>query len=272
MLDLEAAFCTVNEFGYDIYEQKTECEPAAVVIKHTNPCGVATGKTLEHALKRALDADRVSAFGGIVALNCNVDETTASEINSLFLECIVAPSFDKSALEILSKKQNLRVIQLKKESIPSTNQYDLKSILGGMVFQQKDNKPVLTDHWELATKHEPSKLQLDDLIFAWKIVRHVRSNAIVIAGSRQSLGIGAGQMNRIGSAKIALESAGEKANGAVLASDGFFPFDDTVKLASKHGINAIVQPGGSRRDPESIKACNELGISMLFTGSRHFLH
>ena len=268
LLDLEAALATVREFGYG----PGAVSPAAVVVKHTNPCGVAVGSAVAMALTRALDADRVSAFGGIVAINGPVEAAAARELTSLFLECVVAPGFTPEAREILSAKSNLRLLELAPQAIEAAGPDHVRSILGGLLVQDLDDQPITPDQWMVATKRPPTQQEKLDLEFAWRLVRHVRSNAIVVARDGQSLGVGAGQMNRVGSARIALEAAGEKAKGAVLASDGFFPFDDTVRLAASHGITAVIHPGGSLRDADSVKACDELGLAMLLTGRRHFLH
>ena len=268
LLDLEAALATVREFGYG----PGAVSPAAVVVKHTNPCGVAVGSAVAMALTRALDADRVSAFGGIVAINGPVEAAAARELTSLFLECVVAPGFTPEAREILSAKSNLRLLELAPQAIEAAGPDHVRSILGGLLVQDLDDQPITPDQWTVATKRPPAQQEKLDLEFAWRLVRHVRSNAIVVACDGQSLGVGAGQMNRVGSARIALEAAGERAQGAVLASDGFFPFDDTVRLAASHGITAVIHPGGSMRDADSVKACDELGLAMLLTGRRHFLH
>ena len=272
LLDLEAALSTLREFGYENIINSGSYQKAAVVIKHTNPCGVAIGDSPSLALKRALDGDRVSAFGGIIAINCPVDEAAAKELEDIFIECVVAPYFDNNAKEILSKKKNLRLLELKAESIKKADKHHIRSILGGLLIQDLDEPNTNQKEWKNVTKLTPTERELKDLSFAWKIVKHIRSNAIAVASNEQSLGIGAGQMNRVGSAKLALESAGSKAKGAVLASDGFFPFDDTVKMAADYGISSIIQPGGSIRDKDSINACDELGIKMVLTGKRHFLH
>ncbi len=272
LLDLEAALATVREFGYGVDIKDTTHEKAAVVIKHTNPCGVAIGKSISSAVKKALDADRISAFGGIVAMNASVDIEAANELKSLFLECIVAPHFEEDAKKILSDKKNLRLIQLDKLFIENSDKNNIRSILGGLVIQDSDDQSINKRDWRLVTKKEPSAEEEKDLSFAWKVVKHIRSNAIAIASKGQTIGIGAGQMNRVGAAKIALEQAGEKASQGVLASDGFLPFEDTVKMAAKYGIKSIIQPGGSIKDELSISACDELNISMIFTGKRHFLH
>ncbi len=272
LLDLDAALSTLREFGYENSINNDSYQKAAVVIKHTNPCGVAIGNAPDSALKRALDADRVSAFGGIIAINCTVDEATAKELENIFIECVVAPFFDNNAKEILSKKKNLRLLELKAEAIQKADKNNIRSILGGLLIQDLDEPNADKKEWKNVTKLIPSERETNDLSFAWKVVKHIHSNAIAVASNGQSLGIGAGQMNRIGSAKLALDAAGNKSNGAVLASDGFFPFDDTVRLAADYGISSIIQPGGSIRDQDSIDACNELGIKMVLTGKRHFLH
>lgn len=281
LIDLEAALATVREFGYgpadsagpaDSSEERAAVQSAAVVVKHTNPCGVATGADPAGALGRALDADRVSAFGGIVALNGPVDGAAASQLTSLFLECVVAPAFSPEARQLLAAKPNLRLLELAPAALALASGVQLRSLLGGLLVQDLDDEPAQEDGWQVVSARQPSAAERDDLRFAWRLVRHVRSNAIVVAAAGQSLGIGAGQMNRVGSARLALEAAGERARGAVLASDGFFPFDDTVRLAAAHGIAAVIQPGGSMRDGDSIKACDELGLAMVTTGRRHFLH
>ncbi len=263
LIDLDAAISTVQEFAG---------QPGCVVIKHTNPCGAAIGDSQYDALVRALDADRISCFGGIIALNGTVDSACAGEIVKSFYECIVAPYFDEEARTILSAKKNLRLLELDVNGI-HVSEYNVRSILGGIVVQERDNIPVTTatSDWKFVTEREPSMQEVVDLTFAWKVVRHVRSNAILIAKNGATIGVGAGQMNRVGSADIAL-TAKDNIEGAVLASDGFFPFSDTVRLANDYGIKAVIQPGGSIKDQESIDACNELGMTMVFTGKRHFLH
>jgi phosphoribosylaminoimidazolecarboxamide formyltransferase/IMP cyclohydrolase len=268
LIDLEAALTTVAAFGYG-----PGAEPAAVVIKHTNPCGVAIGADTAEALLRALDADRVSAFGGIVALNGPVDLATAEHLAGLFLECVVAPSFTEEARQRLAAKANLRLLELDPSAVAgAAGALQLRSVLGGVLAQQADDGPADPDAWQVVSERQPSAQEWRDLRFAWQVVRHVRSNAILVARDGRTLGVGAGQMNRVGSARLALEAAGEAARGAVLASDGFFPFDDTVLLAAEHGIRAVIQPGGSKRDPDSIAACNANDMVMVITGRRHFLH
>ncbi|MFN6460916.1 MAG: bifunctional phosphoribosylaminoimidazolecarboxamide formyltransferase/IMP cyclohydrolase [Nostoc sp. DedVER02] len=261
LVDLEAARQIIAEF--------TDT-PAATIIKHTNPCGTALGSTIAEAYEKAFNADSTSAFGGIVALNRPIDAATASELTKTFLECVVAPSCDAEAQEILGKKSNVRVLTL--SDLSSGNKDTVKAIAGGFLVQASDDIIADTSQWQVVTERQPTADELAELLFAWKICKHVKSNAIVVTSDRTTLGVGAGQMNRVGSVKIALEQAGDKAKGAILASDGFFPFDDSVRTAAAAGITAIVQPGGSLRDKDSIKAANELGLLMVLTGVRHFLH
>ena len=262
LVDLEAARQIIAEFPSE--------EPAAAVLKHTNPCGMAVGNSLIEAYEKAFAADSVSAFGGIVALNQPIDAATATAMTKTFLECVVAPGCTPDAQEILGAKSKLRVLILPHADVGPAQ--TVKAIAGGLLIQASDDEPIQVDQWTVATEKQPTASQLAELVFAWKAVKHVKSNAIVVTGDRTTLGIGAGQMNRVGAVKIALEQAGEKAQGAVLASDGFFPFDDSVRTAAAAGISAIVQPGGSMRDQQSIDAANELGLVMMFTGMRHFLH
>jgi phosphoribosylaminoimidazolecarboxamide formyltransferase/IMP cyclohydrolase len=271
LMDLEAALATVREFGYGDRSSPAPTA-AAVVIKHTNPCGVATGATAVEAVRRALEADSLSAFGGIVALNRPVDADSAEALTGLFLECVVAPSFSEEACQLLLTKPNLRVLELESAAVEGAPRLQLRSLLGGVLVQEPDDRPIAPEDWQVVSQRPPSEQEELDLRFAWQVVRHVRSNAIVVATRGQTLGIGAGQTNRVGAARLALEAAGDRAEGAVLASDGFFPFADTVRLAAAHGIRAVIQPGGSLRDGESIAACDALGLAMLTTGRRHFLH
>ncbi len=255
-------------------------EPFCVGVKHMNPCGSATGKTIAEAWKKAYEADKTSIFGGIVAANREIDLETAQMLKPIFLEIVMAPSFAPDALELLRTKKNLRVLKvdMTKDNVVR-RQY--VSMNGGMLVQGRDinTKPVSAD--QCVTEAKPTAGQLEDLEFAWKIVKHVKSNAIVVAKNGMTYGVGAGQMNRIGSAEIALKQAQNTlkeegkdimTEGLVLASDGFFPFNDCVALAAEYGIKAIVQPGGSIRDEDSVKLANEKGITMLFTGERHFKH
>jgi len=262
LVDLEAARRIIAEFPAS--------EPAAAVLKHTNPCGVAIGSSLAEAYEKAFNADSVSAFGGIVTLNQPIDVPTAEALKKTFLECVVAPGCDPEAQEILAAKSKLRVLIL--PDMTSRDRDTIKAIAGGFLVQAADDLIDDPQSWQIVTEKQPTEAQLAEMLFAWKVAKHVKSNAIVVTRDRVTLGIGAGQMNRVGAAKIALEQAGEATQGATLASDGFFPFDDSVRSAAAAGITSIVQPGGSIRDKDSIAAANELGVVMILTGIRHFLH
>ena len=243
-------------------------ETTCVAVKHMNPCGVAIGSSVFEAYSRAYEADPVSIFGGIVAVNGKVDKETAEKMHSIFLEIILATDYDEEALEILTKKKNLRIYKLSEKN--NNHEQQIKSVRGGILVQDFNDK--LADEYESVTEKKVDESQQRDVEFGLKVVKHVKSNAIVVVKDGQTLGIGAGQMNRVGSCKIALEQAGEKARGAVLASDAFFPMRDSADMAADYGIAAIVQPGGSIRDQESIDACNEKGVAMVFSKIRHFKH
>ena len=256
--DASAALDILSEF------EETTC----VAVKHMNPCGVATGNSVFEAYSRAYEADPVSIFGGIVAVNGKVDKETAEKMHSIFLEIILATDYDEEALEMLTKKKNLRIYKLSEKN--NNHEQQIKSVRGGILVQDFNDK--LADEYESVTEKKVDETQQKDIEFGLKVVKHVKSNAIVVVKDGQTLGIGAGQMNRVGSCKIALEQAGEKARGAVLASDAFFPMRDSADIAADYGIAAIVQPGGSIRDQESIDACNEKGVAMVFSKIRHFKH
>ncbi|MFN9675066.1 MAG: bifunctional phosphoribosylaminoimidazolecarboxamide formyltransferase/IMP cyclohydrolase [Microcystis sp.] len=262
LVDLEAARRLIAEFGSE--------EPAAAILKHTNPCGVAIGGSLVEAYTKAFNADAISAFGGIVALNHAIDEATAKELTKTFLECVVAPDCSPVARDILAKKSKVRILTL--PDLSQGEKQTVKVIAGGFLVQASDDVVETPDDWRVVTEKQPTPAQLAELLFAWKVSKHVKSNAIVVTKNQTTLGVGAGQMNRVGSVKIALEQAAEAAKGGYLASDGFFPFDDSVRTAAQFGIEAIVQPGGSLKDQDSINAANELGLIMVLTGIRHFLH
>ena len=256
--DASAALDILSEFD----------ETTCVAVKHMNPCGVATGNSVFEAYSRAYEADPVSIFGGIVAVNGKVDKETAEKMHNIFLEIILATDYDEEALEILTKKKNLRIYKLSEKN--NNHEQQIKSVRGGILLQDFNDK--LADEYESVTDKKVDEAQQKDVEFGLKVVKHVKSNAIVVVKDGQTLGIGAGQMNRVGSCKIALEQAGEKARGAVLASDAFFPMRDSADMAADYGIAAIVQPGGSIRDQESIDACNEKGVAMVFSKIRHFKH
>jgi phosphoribosylaminoimidazolecarboxamide formyltransferase/IMP cyclohydrolase len=269
LVDVEAALDAVREFE----------NPAAVVVKHTNPCGVATAPTLADAYRAARDADAMSAFGGIIALNREVDDSTAAILAETFLEAIIAPGFADGALERLRSKQALRLLSTGGWLGPSHQARQFKRVGGGFVIQERDASgagEVLKGR--VVTDRQPTAAELSALEFAWMVCKHVKSNAIVLAapgkspGIYETIGIGGGQTARVTAVQVACDKAGERAKGSVLASDAFFPFPDGVKAAAAQGIAAIAQPGGSKKDDDVIRAANEAGIAMIFTGVRHFRH
>ena len=263
ILDANAAINILAEFN----------EPCAVAIKHTNPCGVGVDQTIEKAFDKAYFSDETSIFGGIVSLNRNVEVHLAAKLHDIFLEIIIAPSYDDEALLLLKKKKNLRILKLDTTAKSTSNQ-TMTSINGGLLIQDVDQVKLSKDDLVLKTTHQANDDIIEELLFAYHVCKHVKSNAIVLSKNKQTIGIGAGQMNRIGSANIALQWAKSKGHveGIVLASDAFFPFNDLVDLASKYGVIAMIQPGGSLRDQDSIDLCNQLGIPMYFTNIRHFKH
>jgi phosphoribosylaminoimidazolecarboxamide formyltransferase / IMP cyclohydrolase len=267
LLDLDSALGIVRSFP----------QPAAVVIKHNNPCGAAVAESLAPALKRAMEGDPLSAFGSVLGLNRVVDAASAEFLATpgLFVEAIVAPDYEPAALEILTTKPkwkaNVRLLKVG-QLAPSQQHWTYRCLEGGMLMQDADVLPDPEELWQAVTQKKPSAAQMADLRFAWEIVRHVKSNAIVLAKDCMLLGAGAGQMSRIDSTKIAIEKAGERSTGSVLASDAFFPFPDSIEAAAAAGVTAIIQPGGSKNDTNVIDACDSKGISMVFTGRRHFKH
>ena len=248
-----------------------EGQPAVVGLKHMNPCGVGIGKTIEEAWDKAYEADPVSIFGGIVAFNEPIHAAVAEKLSKIFLEIIIAPAFDEDAFEILSKKKNIRLMQLD-TSLEVNARYKVTNVNDGLLVQDIDDHKITAEDLRCVTNRKPTEEELDQLLFAWKVVKHVKSNAIVLVKDNMTIGVGAGQMNRVGAAKIAIEQAGEKAKGSIMSSDAFFPMPDTVEEAVKAGVTAIIQPGGSIKDQLSIDVCNEHGIAMVFTGVRHFKH
>jgi phosphoribosylaminoimidazolecarboxamide formyltransferase / IMP cyclohydrolase len=260
-IDTNAAYQIVKSFS----------EPAAVVIKHTNPCGASVAKTISEAYKRAYEADSVSAFGGIIGLNRECDIDTAELISKIFVEVVIAPSFHQGALDILKKKKNIRLIE-KSDFFEDHKELDIRKVAGGFLVQEEDNGSIKESQLELATKHKPTDQQVKDMLMGWSIIKYVKSNAIVLVKDGVLVGVGAGQMSRIEAVELAVKRAGNKVKGAVLASDAFFPFKDSVELAYEAGVEAIIQPGGSVRDKDSIDVCDEFKLSMCFTGMRHFRH
>jgi len=272
IVDLQAAWDLAQEFD----------EPVVAIIKHTNPCGTATGKTLAEAYKRALECDPVSAFGGVIGVNRPIDAEAAEEMHKLFLEVIAAPAFDEAAQKKFASKKNLRLVQVTDPRNPGRTRpagteialrnWVLKNISGGVLVQDTDVRPLEDADLKVVTKRAPTHEETRALLFAWKVCKHVKSNAIVYARDGQTVGVGAGQMSRVDAAKIGAMKAQLPLQGTVAASDAFFPFPDGVEEIAKAGATAIIQPGGSQRDPEVIAAADRLGLAMLFTGVRHFRH
>ena len=258
--DADSALALVKKFK----------EPAAVAVKHMNPCGVGIGTDIETAFKHAYDADNQSIFGGIIALNRTVTKDLAETLHSIFLEVVIAPKFDKEALDILTQKKNIRLLEI--DMTIDNREEEFVSVSGGYLVQDKDNYEVSKEEMKVVTDVEPTDAQWEAMLLGWKVIPSVKSNAIILSNNKQTVGIGAGQMNRVGAAKIALERAIEINDNVVMISDGFFPMDDTVELAAKHGIKAIIQPGGSIKDQDSIDMANKHGIAMVTTGMRHFKH
>lgn len=268
----ELSFCNIYDADAALAIVRQFDQPAAVAVKHTNPCGVAVGESLLEAYQRAHDADPVSIYGGIVALNRPVDEQTARKLKEIFLDIVIAPVFSAEAAQILASRKNLRLLEVGPLTPNQSSSLDYKRVAGGLLVQNTDIVAPEEEPWQVVTEQTPTAEQLADLRFAWRVVKYAKSNAIVVAKSGATCGIGTGQVNRIDSAISALTRGGESTPGAVLASDGLFPFADVVEAAAKAGIKAIVQPGGSIRDNESIAMANAHGIAMVFTGYRHFRH
>ncbi|HWP48794.1 MAG TPA: bifunctional phosphoribosylaminoimidazolecarboxamide formyltransferase/IMP cyclohydrolase [Candidatus Limnocylindrales bacterium] len=267
IFDLNAALELILEFT----SEGELFQPAAAIIKHTNPCGVALGQSLAEAYRRARSCDPVSAFGGIVALNTTVDVETAQELTSTFIEAVIAPAFEEAALAVLQKKKNLRVLCLDFSTLAG-EKYDVKKVSGGVLIQEKDVLDLNPQELKVVTKRQPTPQEMKGLRFAWKVVKHVKSNGIVYATETETVGIGAGQMSRVDASRIAIMKAQRSLQGTVVASDAFFPFRDGVDAAAEVGATAIIQPGGSLRDPEVIAAADEHGMAMVFTQVRHFKH
>jgi phosphoribosylaminoimidazolecarboxamide formyltransferase/IMP cyclohydrolase len=259
-VDADAAWQLVCDFD----------DLACAIIKHTNPAGVALGTSNEAAYRKALACDPVSAFGGIVAFNRQVDEAAARAVSEIFTEVIIAPNYEPAALEVLRTKKNLRVLRTGDAEPGEGLEY--KQISGGMLVQTRDTHRLKREDLKVVTKRAPSETEIDDLLFAWTVCKHTKSNAIVYVRDQQTVGVGAGQMSRVDSVKIGAMRAQLPTNGSVLASDAFFPFRDGLDEAARHGITAVIQPGGSVRDAEVIAAADEHGLAMVFTGIRHFKH
>ena len=261
-VDLDAAWTLAQEFS----------DPAAVIVKHNNPAGTAEHATLVEAYKQALACDPVSAFGGVLAFNRELDAATAAEVAKLFVECIVAPGYSTEALGSLTAKKNVRLLKIDVAEPAAESGWELKRISGGVLIQEPDRRSLDRSELRVATKRAPTDAEIDTMIFGWKVAKHVKSNAIVFARERRTLGVGAGQMSRVDSVKIAVMKASESLAGSIVASDAFFPFPDGVEEAARAGATAVIQPGGSVRDPDVIAVADKLNLAMVFTGVRHFWH
>lgn len=272
----ELSFNNINDTSAALELVREFAEPAVVAVKHANPCGVSVAANVFEAYRNAHDADPVSIFGGIVAINREVDEVLAAELNKIFLEVVIAPAYTAAAKEIFAQKKNLRVLELKGMDTPVSlqpaMQYDLKKVSGGLLWQTRDHHALDLNTLKVVTKVQPTQAQMNDLLFAWKVVKHLKSNAIALAKNGTTTGLGSGQTNRVWAVQNAIRQADKLAEGSVLASDAFFPFRDNIDAAAAAGVAAIMQPGGSVRDQEVIDAANEFGIPMIFTGIRHFKH
>lgn len=270
VLDLDAARSLCADFG----------PPACVIVKHNNPCGVAIGGGLGEAHRKARACDPMSAYGGVLAFNCPIDKAVAEELHATFVEVVIAPGYDEEALAILQQKEPIRILSEEERRNPDPTERDYKKVLGGVLIQDLDDQPDLRESMEAVTQTKPTEGQWDDMLFAWTVCRRVRSNAIVIAKDGATLGIGAGQMSRVDSVRLAVEKCGEARGeeaagllaGSALASDAYFPFADGPELGIQAGVTAVIQPGGSIRDDEVVAACDALGVAMVFTRHRHFRH
>ena len=260
LVDTDAAWMMANDFA----------DPCVAIVKHTNPAGLATAGSVAEAYPKALAGDPVSAFGGIVAANRDIDAETARRIADVFTEVVIAPGFSDEARQILGEKSNLRLLRVARRS--EVGARVVRSIDGGLLVQDLDDLPEAPESWEVPTRAKPDDVTIAELTFAWRVCKHVKSNAIVLTRDRATVGVGAGQMSRVDSVRLAVEKSGDRHRGSVLASDAFFPFRDGPDVALDAGVRAIIQPGGSRRDDETIAACDERGVPMVFTGRRHFRH
>jgi len=267
----ELSFNNINDTNGALEALKEFDDPTVVAVKHANPCGIGSAQSIEEAYQKAYEADTVSIYGGIIAANREINKATAELINKIFVEVIVAPAYSADALEILSSKKNIRILQLSNIQYNNYTALNSKKVLGGLLVQNIDNV-LLGEELTNVTERKPTEKEMQDLIFAWKAVKHIKSNGIAIAKDKTTIGLGPGQVSRIWALENAVRQGGANTQGAVLASDAFFPFSDSIEAAAKAGITAIIQPGGSVRDADSIQAANKYGIAMIFTGMRHFKH
>lgn len=267
----ELSFNNINDSNGALKMLKEFEEPTIVGVKHANPSGIGSSEKIEDAYLKAYECDTKSIFGGIIASNREINENIAKKINDIFIEVVLAPSFSKEALDILTSKRNIRLIEIKDIMNKNDNEFDIKKVLGGILIQEKDNKLLLEDI-EIVTKRKPDEAELEDLLFAFKSVKHINSNGVVIAKDKATIGIGLGEVNRVWAVENAIDRAKETVSGSVIASDGFFPFKDSIELLAKAGVKAIIQPGGSIRDEEVIEEADKNNMIMIFTGIRHFKH
>lgn len=267
----ELSFNNINDANGAIETLKEFTEPTVVAVKHTNPCGIGSGEDLLEAYDKAYESDKISIFGGIIAANMEINEEVAERINELFVEIIIAPSFTEKALEILTRKKNIRLLQIKDICDKKYLELDVKKVIGGILIQDRDDI-LLNEEIVVVTERKPTEKEMDDMLFSWKAAKNVKSNGVVLAKDKGTVGIGLGEVNRVWAVQNAIERAGNKAEGSVLASDGFFPFKDSIEILSKAKISAIIQPGGSLKDSEVIEEANKHGMTMIFTGMRHFKH
>lgn len=267
----ELSFNNINDANGALETLKEFDEPTVVAVKHANPCGVGSGKELLDAYKKAYECDTVSIFGGIIAVNREINKDVAEKINEIFIEIIMAPYYTEEALKILTRKKNIRILKIDNIINKKYKEKNIKKVLGGLLIQDRDTL-ILTNEFKVVTERKPTKNELKDLIFAWKVAKNIKSNGVVLAKDGGTLGLGLGEVNRIWAVENAINRAGNKVHGSVVASDGFFPFKDSIEIIGKAGIKAVIQPGGSIRDEEVIAEANKNGISMIFTGMRHFKH
>ncbi|HHV38864.1 MAG TPA: bifunctional phosphoribosylaminoimidazolecarboxamide formyltransferase/IMP cyclohydrolase [Tepidimicrobium sp.] len=265
------SFNNINDGNGALEILKEFEEPTVVAVKHANPCGIGSGKNLLEAYDKAYESDKVSIFGGIIGMNREVDMEVARRIDRIFIEIVMAPSFTQEALEILTAKKNIRILEIPNIMKNDYTSYDIKKVLGGILVQER-NTQLLEEDFKVVTDREPTEEEMEDLLFGWKAVKGVKSNGVLLAKDRGTIGIGMGEVSRIWAVESAIARAGEKAKGSVLASDGFFPFKDSVEALAKAGVTAIIQPGGSLRDEESIEEADKHNMAMIFTGIRHFKH
>lgn len=267
----ELSFNNINDSNGALEALKEFEEPTVVAVKHANPCGIGTGESLLEAYEKAYECDKSSIYGGIVAANREIDGDVAKKINEIFIEIVMAPSYTEEAIEILTEKKNIRILKIDNISNNEYKEKDIKKVLGGLLIQDRDNC-LLDKDLEVVTDRKPTKEELGDLIFAWKAAKSVKSNGVVLVKDKGTIGLGLGEVNRAWAVQNAIDRAGDKIQGSVMASDGFFPFKDSIEMLGKAGIKAVIQPGGSIRDKEVIEEANKNGITMVFTGMRHFKH